>query len=327
MKLLKPMTRRLAPMVGAVTALLACASVSSADFIWISSFSNDRVYKVDAATGATLMTISASVLDSPSGLALSPDRSTLYVSATNSSAADVYMFNTSTGANTGSLSSSFSSVRGLALEGNGTFLYVSSLDSDRLFVFNTSTGSNNPSVQNLNNPQGLTLAPDEGSIFIANSGGNNVIQASLPANAIIRTFTAPAQFYSPSDVILSPDGSTLYVSTFGNSTETNNQILRYNVSSGAYLGEWAVPAPAGDMYGMTLNSDGSTLYVADVFNSRILRIDTATGVASAFTTDAVLSNPAFLLYDPVPEPSAALLALCGVAALALRRNRRMADNA
>ncbi|HEU5117737.1 MAG TPA: beta-propeller fold lactonase family protein, partial [Isosphaeraceae bacterium] len=81
-----------------VALVLGLPGAAWADSLYISSFNNNAVYKVDATTGALQQTISApSFLVSPSGLALSPDGSRLYVSGTNSSNADVYVFDPASG--------------------------------------------------------------------------------------------------------------------------------------------------------------------------------------------------------------------------------------
>lgn len=316
---------------------LAGASTTPAHggFLYVSSFGNDRVYQLDSDTGSVLMTYSdAGFLDSPTGLALSPDGNILYVGATNASNSDVVLFNTATGARITQYSSSLTGARGLALSGDGSALYVAGIGTDNVVRFNTANGSPSAVVTgSLSNPQGLQLAPDGNSLFIANSGGNNTLRKSVTTGATLTTYAAPGSFYSPSDVELSPDGSTLYVSTFGDSSATNNKILRYNAATGSFLGSWTVAGPEGDLYGLALNTAGSTLFVSDVFNNQIYTVDTATGVSSPFNTTAALSNPAFLVFSPtpaaVPEPSSlALLSLCGAfGAGAAWRGRRRASAA
>ncbi|HEU5117606.1 MAG TPA: beta-propeller fold lactonase family protein, partial [Isosphaeraceae bacterium] len=81
-----------------IALVLGLPGAAWADSLYISSFNNNAVYKVDATTGALQQTISApNFLVSPSGLALSPDGSRLYVSGTNSSNADVYVFDPASG--------------------------------------------------------------------------------------------------------------------------------------------------------------------------------------------------------------------------------------
>jgi DNA-binding beta-propeller fold protein YncE len=290
------------------------ARPACADSLFVSSFGNDTVYRLDAQTGAVLQTFNDPLfLDSPTGLALSPDGSILYVGATNSSNADVYTFDVATGARTGAFNSSLTGARGLALSGDGATLYVAGIGSDNVMAFDTATGSPSLALSGgLNNPQGILLAPDGGSLFIANSNANDVLRRALPGGSTLQTYPAPASFYAPSDVALSPDGSTLYVSTFGDSAATNNQVLRYEVASGNYLGSWTLPAPDGDLYGLAITPDGSSLFVTDVFNSRILRVDTSDGSATIFSTPAALNNPAFLLYVPTSVPEPGSLALIGM---------------
>jgi DNA-binding beta-propeller fold protein YncE len=311
-----------------LAAMLALPVTLHADELFVSSFSNDRVYQLNASTGAIIRTYTAlGNLDSPTGLALSPDRSILYVGGTNASNSDVYLFNTSTGALITSYATNLLvGARGLSLNAAGTTLYVSGIGTDNIVSFNTTTGAATVlPTATLTNPQGIRVSPGGNSLYVANSGGNNSREVSLATGATIRTFTAPGSFYSPSDVTTSVDGSTLFVSTFGDSAATNNQILRY-AATGTYLGSFTVSGPEGDMYGMALNTTGSTLFVADVFNSTIRTIDTASGTSGTFATEAVLSAPAFMLYVPtaVPEPTTIGLigiSLAGACYLVWRRQR------
>jgi len=320
----------------AISSALSNIGSARADYLFVSDFNADTVYLIDVDDGSTVREFSDPLfLFSPTGLALSPDGETLYVGATNASNADVYRFSTATGQRTGQYISSLTGARGLALSNDGATLYVSGIGTDEVITFNTSTGTPTAAITSgLSNPQGIHLAPDGNSLFIANSSANNAVQRGLPGGSLVQQFNPPGSFYAPSDVLLSPDASTLYVSTFGDSAATNNQLLRFDASTGSFLGSWTVPDPDGDLYGMAISPDGSRLFVSDIFNGRIFQVDTATGVADPFQTSDALSAPAFLLYVPdgvissVPEPSTFAMTGAGlvvISGLLWRRRRRTAD--
>jgi DNA-binding beta-propeller fold protein YncE len=311
-----------------VVAFLSVGARVRADFLFVSSFNNDRVYQLDAATGNVVQTFTdPGFLDGPMGLALSANGQTLYVA--NRGNADVHRFDVATGARTQLYASTLVSLNtGLALSSNESTLYVAGLTGDNLVAFNTTTGAaSDLGIFSLNNPQGVLLAPGGASVYISQTANDRVVQRNLVGGALIRTFQAPGILDEPGGLALSGDGSTLYVSNIGASMSTNNLILRFNTATGASTGIFTVPAPEGDMLGLALSPDGSTLFVSDVFNDRIVRINTTTGSTSPLTTNAVLDDPTYVVYFQtavVPEPGSLLLAATcagGLFGLAWRRRR------
>lgn len=210
-------------------------------------------------------------------------------------------------------------------------LYVSGINTDNIVAFNTSDGSSSvyfPSGS-LNNPFGLDLSPGDDSIYIADSGNNQVIESALPIPSVIETFAAPnGDPYQPIDVLLAPDGSELYVSTFGTTPSTDNQILRYDPTDGSFIGSWTIAGPAGDLAGLAITPDGSTLFVADNLNNLIYQLDTSTGISSVFNTVDTIEDPGFLLYvseinaSGVPEPGSLILLGLSSLGLGLHARRR-----
>lgn len=76
------------------------------------------------------------------------------------------------------------------------------------------------------------------------------------------------KFDLPQAVVVSPDGSKLYVADTGNST-----IQIFKTSDNSYLGKIGGPGSGNGQFAapsdLVFNNDGSKLYVADTGNSRV----------------------------------------------------------
>jgi len=79
---------------------------------------------------------------------------------------------------------------------------------------------------------------------------------------------APAKYLSPMDMVLTPDGVTLYVSN-----HTGNSVGVIDTQNSTYKG--AIPVP-GAPAGLALSPDAKTLYVAQAETNSVSLIDTAT---------------------------------------------------
>jgi len=302
--------------------LLACACVAAclmgprafAAGLFVSSHDSHRVYLLDSDTGAVLRTYEDPLLVSPTGLALSPDRATLYV-GNNNSATDVLLFDVATGARTGSFSSSrVSFAQGLALDNAGQRLYVG---SDLIESFSTDTGAPGAGID-VSTPGDFQLTRDGSAVYAATSR-DRVVRALTDSGGTDRTYTFPSGS-GPTGVALSPDESLLYVAFYFGTPTSRNMIAVVDTASGSTVGTFNIPGPLGNLVDVDVTPDGSTLFVSDTFNNALYRVDAATGAVSPLLTSAPLDGPGYLLYAEVPEPTVALAgAALSAAVLALRR--------
>lgn len=158
-------------------------------------------------------------------------------------------------------------------------------------------------------PRGLALSPTGTTLYVADSD-NHLIrkvvtatgQVTLLAGAagVTGTADAPARFYNPQGLALSPSGQYLYVA------DTNNHsIRRVDTVTGAvgtvfgsssrvagYLDNFGTNARFSFPTDVVLDAAGNTLFVADSGNRVIRSIYLNTGeVRTLVGTAANLSNP------------------------------------
>jgi DNA-binding beta-propeller fold protein YncE len=95
-----------------------------------------------------------------------------------------------------------------------------------------------------NNPVGVAVSPDGGSVYVANEGGGNVSQFDVgPGGALSpkSPATLPAGGL-PVGVAVSPDGGSVYVTN-----QTSDNVSQYGVGpGGVLLPKSPATVPAGD---------------------------------------------------------------------------------
>jgi len=112
----------------------------------------------------------------------------------------------------------------------------------------------------------------EGTLFVANGGGNAVVEFPLPAGPG-SPFILPGSggLVDPRGVVFGPDGN-LYVTGTG---ATQGQVLRYDGNTGAFLNLFATTADNAP-FGLRFGADGN-LYVANLLSASVSRFNGSTG--------------------------------------------------
>ncbi|EOD21144.1 hypothetical protein EMIHUDRAFT_241616 [Emiliania huxleyi CCMP1516] len=122
--------------------------------------------------------------------------------------------------------------------------------------------------------RGIAISPDGSALFAADFGGRKILQVEV-ATGTVTTLAGSgtpgsadgvggaAQFFCPHGVVISPDGSALFVTDWG-----GDKIRRVEVATGAFK------HPCG----VAISPDSSALFVVDRFNHKIRRVEVlATG--------------------------------------------------
>ncbi len=132
-------------------------------------------------------------------------------------------------------------------------------------------------IQNLaaglvNNPSDVAFGSDR-QLYIANTGGNNILRLNVDNNTITAFVPAGSGgLSSPSGVAFGPDGF-LYVSSRG-----TNSVVKYNGATGALVGTFVASGSGGlsQPYGLAFGPNGD-LYVTSS-NNQVLEYSGTTGV-------------------------------------------------
>ncbi|EOD14313.1 hypothetical protein EMIHUDRAFT_71960, partial [Emiliania huxleyi CCMP1516] len=147
------------------------------------------------------------------------------------------------------------------------------------------------------NPCGVVISPDGSVLFVADMHNHKIRRVEVATGAVTTlagSGTAgsadgvggAAQFYRPTGVAISPDGSALFVADF-----SNHQIRRVEVATGAVttLAGSDTRGSADGMggaaqftnpRGLAISPDGSALFVTDANNHKIRRVEVATGAVT-----------------------------------------------
>lgn len=280
--------------IGAAGAAMLCGGAFAASTLLVSL--GTTVHKYDAATGAD-QGVFASGFSAASGIGFDPANGFVYV--TDYSANTVTKFDT-VGNLIGSFGSGYSGPEGLVVDGAGN-VFVANYNVSTVTKFNSS-GTLLATLAVGGPPEGLDMASN-GDLLVNNYGGS-----ILSHNGIgFSTFASGLTNNLPLAV---DEAGNVYVAEYTGL----KRLLKYS-STGTLLSSISLGYSS---YGMTFNDETDELLVGNnVPGNAINRYNTSLGFLGTLTTPA--TPPKYMTV--IPEPSRALLALIGMAGLALRRRR------
>src|SRR5438105_2177776 len=230
------------------------------------------------------------------GMAFSPDAKSLYVSGGNEDV--VYRFDWAGGE--AKLADSIalavkqpgrSGTRypaGIAISRDGRTLYVAENLGDSLAVIDIAAHRVVQRLATEKYAYGVTAGPD-GTVYVSAWGGWTVSAFPARANGTLEQGTRIRVARHPSALLLSSDGSRLFVASGSTDkvsvvdTRTQRVVATLNDASPA-VGEGSTPNA------LALSPDGSRLYVAEADNNAVALFDlsaAASGVSRATGTDAL----------------------------------------
>jgi YVTN family beta-propeller protein len=164
-------------------------------------------------------------------------------------------------------------------------------------------------------PGALAVSPDHGSVYVVNTGGSlsqydvgddGALSPKNPASIPVD----PAYPNNPGvtrvtqAIALSPDGRSVYVTSFGYTPSSANVqpfVSQFDVEAGGTLSPKNPPTVAtGDQpAGVVVSPDGDSVYVANSGSDTISQYDVGTGGALSFKrTVGAGDNPAEVAVSP-----------------------------
>jgi YVTN family beta-propeller protein len=240
---------------------------------YVTEPSEDQLVVLDTHSGAVLATVT--VGDTPSGLAVSPNGSQVWVVNTDLSATTI-----------GSLSTTGTSTTGTSTSGSSTVEPQPNTGAASVSVVSTATDSVVGTIAvDGPGPIDVAFSPDGHWAYVTNNGvltGGSVNVIDTSTLAVVGTYTPTTPLppnsmgWNPTSVAVSGDGRQLWVSAVNDLAEsrgTSDDVYVFDTATHAQLGE--IPVGAGP-YFMVLSADGRDAYVADKVSCDIRQIDTST---------------------------------------------------
>ena len=203
----------------------------------------------------------------PSGLAVTPDGSQLWVADTgpqthSDSPTAITVISTATLKVTATLRLPVSPAQ-ITFSPSGATAYVTTPDG--LWVFNTATERVTDVIRGLGDPFGVTVSPDGSTVYVTNTEAGLVEVINAATNKVTGTIQVGQM---PWQLTLTANGKTLYVTD-----PDSNEVSVISTSSDKVTS--TIPV-AGDPVSLALTPDGSQLWVGGLTSGIITVLDTAT---------------------------------------------------
>lgn len=258
-----------------LVALLTTVTLGAQPYAYVGNYGTVSV--LNLATN----TVTASIFGiASSGIAVTPDGSTVYVSSSNYN--NVAAISTSNNTVVATIPVGLTP-RGLAVSPNGAVVYVVNYSSSTVSVISPATNTVTATIAVGIRPNAVAFSPDSTRAYITNYVSSSVSVIDTSSNAVVNTF-ATAGF--PNGVAVTPDGTRLYVANQG-----SNVVTVHNTSGGVLATIAGFDAPnavaLANGKAFVTNGNGGSLSIIDT-NSNSIVATVATGnlpTGVAITTD------------------------------------------
>jgi len=235
-------------------------------------------------------------------IAITPNGQFAYV--TVSSPAEVLQINLTSNTVVGTVTG-FSSPSQIVITANGLTAYV--LDSPNVIPIDLATNTAQTAVTNLMDAQGLAVSPDSAFLYVSDTGTDSIQQYNITgSNRLTPVFERPIDYFfissfTPTFLVISPNGNTLYVSSTGGA----KAIGAIKISNPG------VPSPSptylsligGAPFAMAITPDNNTLYATLQSANNTIAVNIMSPLAPTLTqTIAVGTTPAGLAITPSNFP-------------------------
>jgi DNA-binding beta-propeller fold protein YncE len=230
-------------------------------------------------------------LSIPTGLAINPSQTRLYVSDEMNNTINTY--DLSTGQKLTTLLSGLPHPRGITLNAAGTILYVANFNGPAA-AYNAMTGASIQTYSaDMSSYTDVALSPDGNTLYVSNFAGSKVVVYNATTGSTLGFSPITTGLGEATAVAVSLDGSILYVCS-----QSTSAILTYNALTGAIIDNPFLDSADGldQPYSIQLSDDGTTLYVGNFDGNAIIAFNSTTGapIGSPFPiTEDVQFSTAF----------------------------------
>ena len=259
-----------------------------ADQVAISTNGNNG-FQVEAinATGGVYDNVSFSVAGqetNPRDVQFSTDGSKMFILGADGDDVTEYTLSTPWDISSASYVTEFSVVsqdnapQGMFFRDDGTKLFIAGDQNDTVYQYTLATpwsiatasyDSVSFSVASQDtSPQGVTFKPDGLTMYIAGNQNDSIHQYTLgtawnvSTATFLQTFSVAAQETTPTEVVFSADGTTMYVlGNTGDDITVYTLTTPWDISTAVYITEFSVAAQETGASGLFIKPDGTKAYV------------------------------------------------------------------
>ncbi|NLH48822.1 MAG: bifunctional YncE family protein/alkaline phosphatase family protein [Myxococcales bacterium] len=206
---------------------------AAGDRFWIGGGGSHVVFEYSYTGGVAAEVRQIPVLNYPSGLALSPDESELYVACLHGKRLAVV--DLLAGEEVDSIPTHLYSLD-VKISADGKLAYVSSVGRGMVTVVNLQTRQPVADIEVGDNPEGIAISTDDAMLYVANSDSDTVSVVDLDAQEVTATWkiydeSTTSLGASPVAVAVDRAGERVYVACTG-----TNEITVFNAANGQVLG-------------------------------------------------------------------------------------------
>ena len=268
-------------------ASLSVAAASAQPHAYVSNLAGNNVSVVDTNSHTNVATVS--VPGSPTGLAVTPDGTLVYVACQGNGT--VAVISTASNSVVASIPVGNTPVQ-LAISPNGAQAYVVVRGQNQVAVIDTASKTVLSTISVGNRPVGVAFSPDGSRAYVPNLYGGTVSLISTATRSVINTFPAAS---GPSGVAVLPNGQVYVSNQYAGTVTVHDSSGNLLTTIGGFVGpSWIAASPNGSRAFVTNGNSGSVGVIDTGSNTLIATIATGslpTSVAvSADGASAYVTN-------------------------------------